>query len=119
MAKFNIINKAELVVNYVLVITDKAPKKLRCDIIPEMRKNAFRIMENIVRANCQDITVKYERRLEYQEDAIATIRVLEAFAESCYKQNYITTNQLAFLSKLTQELYDMIQNWITSDSKRR
>ena len=119
MAKFNIINKAELVVNYVLVITDKAPKKLRCDIIPELRKNAFRIMEDIVRANCQDITVKYERRLEYQEDAIATIRVLEAFAESCYKQNYITTNQLAFLSKLTQELYDMIQNWIISDSKRR
>ena len=33
MAKFNIINKIEDVVNYVLIITDKAPKKLRCDNI--------------------------------------------------------------------------------------
>lgn len=119
MAKFNIINKVELVVNYVLVITDKAPKKLRCDIVPEMRKSAFRIMEDIVRANCQDIATKSERRLEYQEDALATIRVLEIFAESCYRQSYITEKQLGFLSKLTQELYDMIQNWIISDSKRR
>lgn len=119
MAKFNIINKIEDVVNYVLVITDKAPKKLRCDIIPEMRKNAFRVMEDIVRANCQDVITKSECRLEYQEDAIATIRVLEIFAESCYKQSYITEKQLGFLSKLTQELYDMIQKWIASDSKRR
>lgn len=51
MAKFNITNKAEKVVSYIFVATEKSPKKLRCDMVPEIRKQGLRILEDIVRAN--------------------------------------------------------------------
>lgn len=118
MAKFNIINKAEKVTAYVLIITNKSPKKLRCDIIPELRKTSFRIVEDIVRANCINLNTNKQDRLELQQDCKASICVLDIFAEICEKQNYITSAQLTILSKLTQELYDMICKWVESDSKR-
>lgn len=124
MARFNILNKAEKVVDYVLTCTNKSPKKLRCDIIPELRKQAFRILEDIVRANnfnlTGDSTTEYSRneRKRHQEDALLTIRVLESFAEVSNIHNYITNHQFEYLTKLTQELFDMIKNWMNSDIKR-
>lgn len=87
MAKFNILNKTEKVVDYTLTITDKAPKKLRCDIIPELRKTSFCILESVIRANCCDISNQSERaaRLSYQKDIITAIRVFETYAESSIK----------------------------------
>lgn len=123
MAKFNIINKAEKVVDYVLTITEKSPKKLRCDLVPELRKLAFRIMNDIVRANFIVLNEKtkatdVDKRLEYQTDCQATIRVLEATCEICNKHSYVTNHQLETLSKQTQELFDMVSKWITSDTQR-
>ena len=123
MAKFNIINKAEKVVDYVLTITEKSPKKLRCDLVPELRKLAFRIMNDIVRANFIVLNEKtkatdVDKRLEYQADCQATIRVLEATCEICNKHSYVTNHQLETLSKQTQELFDMVSKWITSDTQR-
>lgn len=123
MAKFNIINKAEKVVDYVLTITEKSPKKLRCDLVPELRKLAFRIMNDIVRANFIVLNEKTKatdvnKRLEYQTDCQATIRVLEATCEICNKHSYVTNHQLETLSKQTQELFDMVSKWITSDTQR-
>ena len=118
MAKFNIINKAEKVVDYILTITNKSPKKLRCDIIPELRKAGCRILEDIIRANCTDLSGNPKIRLDYQQDCIASIRFLEALGEICEKKSYITSAQLMILSKQTQELFDMIKRWIESDSKR-
>lgn len=123
MAKFNIINKAEKVVDYVLTITEKAPKKLRCDIVPELRKQAVRIMEDIVRANfivCNENTFDVDKatRLGFQKDCQATIRVLEATSEICNSHSYVTNHQLEVLTKHTQELFDMVSKWILSDEKR-
>lgn len=123
MAKFNIINKAEKVVDYVLTITEKSPKKLRFDLVPELRKLAFRIMNDIVRANFIVLNEKtkatdVDKRLEYQTDCQATIRVLEATCEICNKHSYVTNHQLETLSKQTQELFDMVLKWITSDTQR-
>ena len=112
MARFNIINKSEKVVEYVLIATDKSPKKLRCDIIPELRKNSFRIIEDITRANFCELTDEESRkkRLDYQKDSLSTIRVLESESEICLKRNYLTEKQFEYLTKLTQELFDMIKN---------
>lgn len=122
--RFNIITKAEKVADYVLTATDKSPKKLRCDLVPEMRKQAFRILEDIVRANCCDVDGEKatestrETRRGYQDDCLATLRVLECFAQMALGHSYITFKQFDFLTLLTQELYDMVVNWTASDEKR-
>lgn len=122
--RFNIITKAEKVADYTLTATEKSPKKLRCDLVPELRKQAFRILEDIVRANCCDVDGEKatestrETRRALQEDALATLRVLDSFAEMANKHNYLTSRQFEYLTLLTQELYDMVKNWIASDTKR-
>jgi len=122
--RFNIITKAEKVADYTLTATEKSPKKLRCDLVPELRKQAFRILEDIVRANCRDVDGEKatestrETRRALQEDALATLRVLDSFAEMANKHNYLTSRQFEYLTLLTQELYDMVKNWIASDTKR-
>ena len=124
MAKFNILNKAEKIADYVLIITEKSPKKLRCDIVPELRKITFRILEDIVRANFYSITENdvsndvIAERKRYQEDCLSSIRVLETFAEITNKRNYISNAQLEYLTTLTFELFNMVTNWQISDMLR-
>ncbi len=122
--RFNIINKAEKVTIYVMGATDKCPKKLRCDIVPELRKNAFRILEDIIRANSFSIdkedasSFSRNERKRYQEDCLSTIRVLESFADIANAMTYITNHQFDYMTQLTQELFDMVKNWMASDIKR-
>lgn len=124
MSKFNIMNRAEKIVDYVLTITEKSPKKLRLDIVPEMRKKALDIVEDVVRANFLAVTGEgatpetRSERLAFQEHCLATIRVLEAFAEIANSHSYITEDQLCYLTKLTQELFDMIKKWQEGDKAR-
>lgn len=121
MKKFNILVKAEKVVDYTLVATDKSPKRLRVDVIPEMRKASFSILENIVRANLIDSRVEYDRvaeRLKLQEECMVNIRILESFSEISKNRNYITEKQFNYLTKLTQELFDMVKKWRASDAEK-
>lgn len=124
MARFNIINKAEKVVSYIFVATEKSPKKLRCDMVPEIRKQGLRILEDIVRANqlsANGAVATTETRAErenLQNDCLSTIRVLDAFSEIALERNYFTSKQFNYLTQLSQELYDMILKWRASDKAR-
>ena len=123
MAKFNILNKAEKVIDYIMIITDKAPRKLRIDIIPELRKVGLNIIKDIVYANyyvpCGDTAqVLLKKRSEYQIDALINLDIVDVISEVCLKRNYITEHQFTYLSTLTYELRQMIKNWIDSDKKR-
>lgn len=114
MAKFNIINKAEKVIDYTFIITDKCPRKTRIDVVPEMRKIALAIIENIVTANHyrpSENTTFENLRFQFQDNALIEIEKLDVISEVCMKRNYITQKQYEFLTKLTYELKDMIINW--------
>lgn len=125
MAKFNITNKAEKVVSYIFVATEKSPKKLRCDMVPEIRKQGLRILEDIVRANqlsANGAVATPQSRAEreaLQNDCLSTIRVLDAFSEIALERNYFTSKQFNYLTQLSQELYDMILKWRASDRARQ
>ena len=124
MAKFNILNKAEKVVDYVMIITDKSPKRLRTDVIPELRRTALNIMRNIISANHYKVAAgtsaeELKLRRKFQEQAMVEIEILDGIAEICVKRNYITNKQFDYLTLLTYELKDMIFNWIRSDDKRK
>lgn len=124
MAKFNILNKAEKVADYVMIITDKSPRRLRSDVIPELRRTALDIMRNVISANHYRVvadtsTEELKLRRRYQEQAMIEVEVLDGIAEICVKRNYITKKQFDYLTLLTYELKDMLRNWIKSDDKRK
>jgi hypothetical protein len=120
MKTFNIQIKAEKLVGYVYTATNKSPKKLRCDIIPMLRLAVQDVLNNIIKANHYriDDQKEFEKRKEYQQEALIKLRILEANSEICTNMKYLTDKQLEVISRLSQELYDMIVNWTKSDLNR-
>lgn len=122
--KFNIITKVESLVSYVFIITEKAPKKFRTDISSQLRIKAMYIQENIVRANHYAIDKEkatkesIRKRQLSQEEVLIALNVLDSFLSLAHSVNCITTKQLSYATKLSQELCDMVVNWIESDKKR-
>lgn len=122
--KFNIITKVENLVGYVFIITEKAPKKFRTDISSQLRIKAMYIQENIVRANHYAIDKEnatkesIQKRQLAQEEVLIALNVLDSFLTLAHSVNCITTKQLGYATKLSQELCDMVVNWVNSDKKR-
>ena len=122
MAEFNLINRAENMVDYLLTITDKAPKKLRSDIIPELRRANFKCIQAIIKANnCPlDKTQLYyiELRKQYQLEAKSFLQTISAYSEICVKHNYITKKQFDVLNDHIFKCQDTLIKWMTSDENR-
>lgn len=119
--RFNILVKAEKIAEYVFFITNKMPKKCRSDIIQTLRNEATSLMEMIVRANSVQIDEKHlvlTQRRKYQEEAIIHTKLINNYATICVKMNYITNKQEEYLTTLTYEMYNMLNNWIDSDLAR-
>lgn len=124
MSKFNILTKAEEVVGYIFVITEQCPKKTRLDLVAAIRNKSLIMLENVITANFLPLnnneatTETRERRYCLQKDCLIQIRVLESFLEICKQRSYISNAQMAYATKLTQELFDLIKNWHEKDKKR-
>ena len=122
--KFNIITKVESLSGYIFVITEKAPKKFRTDISSQLRIKAMLIQDNIVRANHYAIDKgnatphSIKERQHFQEEVLINLKVLDSFLSLAHSVNAITTKQLAYATKLSQELADMVVSWVSSDKKR-
>lgn len=122
MAEFNLINRAENMADYLLTITDKAPKKLRSDIIPELRRASFKCIQTIIRANnCPlDKTQLYyiKLRKQYQLETKSLLQTISAYSEICVKHNYITKKQFDVLNDHIFKCQDTLIKWMTSDENR-
>lgn len=122
--KFNIITKVEKLSAYIFVITEKAPKKFRTDISSQLRLKAMKVQEDIVRANYYAIDKEkatphsIKNRQLSQEEVLINLNVLDSFLSLAHSVNAITTKQLAYATKLSQELADMVISWVSSDKKR-
>lgn len=123
MARFNIINKAEALVEYIYTITEKSPKKIRTDLVSKLRNLSIDIIEKLVRTNAIPINDPLQpdealRRLRQQRDLIVDIQVLETMLEIAKKRGYITNHQFEYSTKITFEFREMLSRWNESDSLR-
>ena len=124
MATFNIQNQAIKLVNYIFIITTKAPKKFRTDISSQLRNESLYMYKNLIKANNQAITndnatkESIKKRRSFQQEIIEELPVIDGFLEIAYIGKVITFNQLKEASKLSSELYNSVDNWINSDLKR-
>lgn len=124
MAVFNVQNKAKDLVNYIFIITTKAPKKFRTDISTQLRNESLFMYKNLIKANNQAITNDYatkesiNKRYRFQQEVIEELPVIDGFLEIAYIGKVITFDQLKYASKLTSELYNSVNKWIEGDLKR-
>lgn len=116
-----VITKAKDLVKYVFIISENAPKKFRFTLISHLQNNSLSVLESLIFANeiplGKSETENYKRR-EYQQGAIAKLKVIDALSMAAKEAQCILPKQYAVISKLISDCLNLTGAWINSDKKR-
>lgn len=118
--ELGVIIKARDLTDYILLITDKSPKKFRMTLISRLVNLSLDIVENLYRANAikaVDMQSK-ETRLQYQREAKVSIDMLCCVAEIARKQQCIQPKHFNQICIMSTEVRKMLYAWVKSDLKR-
>lgn len=99
---------------YIFVITEKSPKKLRWSIVARLQNCSVDVIENLYRANYERET---EARLSYQKSASVSLSLLDFFAEAAKRKQAINFRQLTVISRELSEVRRLLNGWIKSTKK--
>ncbi len=116
-----VITKSKDMIKYLFDISENAPKKFRFSLISKMQDNALDVLESLIKANefkpGADINENNKRR-EYQQKAIADLKVLDALIMIAREQQCILPKQYEIMSGLISDCVNLTGAWINSDKKR-
>lgn len=122
-SELGVIVKSRKLIEYIFTVTEKSPKKFRFTIIAHLQNRALNIIEYLIRAN--EIYVKdntyaesYRRRLGYQQEAMAELKILGYLAMIAREQECILPKQQEQIAKQLNECRKMLWAWMQSDKKR-
>ena len=101
---------------YIFVITEKSPKKLRWSIISRLQNASVEIVENLYRAN-------FERdddiRISYQKSAAVGLKILDFYTETARKKQAITIRQTEIIARQIDETTRLLSGWVKSTRRNR
>ena len=87
-----------------MVVTQKSPKHFRFTFVTRMQNLALDVIENLYRANDTFITGKdleaRKKRLEFQHNAITSLKLLTYISYLAYEQGCILLKQYEQISVL-------------------
>jgi hypothetical protein len=114
--------KAKDLCSYIVTVTQKSPKQFRFTFVSRLQSLAMDVIENIYRANEVFIGTgghdKRERRLDFQHQALTSLKILAFFSELAMTNNCILPKQYEQIAKLTTDCQYLLGAWINSDKKR-
>lgn len=99
---------------YVFVITEKSPKKLRWSIVSRLQNATVDVIENLYRANCE----RGERREEFQKQARVSLRLVDFFSEAARTMQAINMRQTEIIAKHIGEVDKLLSGWIRSTKNK-
>ncbi len=99
---------------YIFVITEKSPKKLRWSIISRLHNTSIDIIENLYRANYERETVN---RVEFQKRSMVSLNLLDFFAETAKRKQAINLHQMSVIARQISEVKRLLTGWIKSNKK--
>lgn len=101
---------------YIFVITEKSPKKLRWSIVSRLQNASVEIVENLYRANYErdDVT-----RIEYQKSAAVGLRILDFYSETARKKRAITIRQTEIIARQISETTRLLNGWVKSTRRNK
>ncbi len=120
--ELSVITKAKDLCSYIMTVTQRSPKHFRYTFVSRLQNLSLSIIENLYRAN--DIYVAkgaaqaYQKRLDFQHQALTDIKILAYFAMLAMEQGCILAKQFEQISKRTTDCQRMLGAWINSDRKR-
>lgn len=101
---------------YIFVITEKSPKKLRWSIISRLQNASVEIVENLYRANFERDD---DARIEYQKSAAVGLKILDFYSETARKKQAITIRQTEIIARQISETTKLLNGWVKSTKKNK
>lgn len=118
-----VITRAKELCQYIMVVTDKSPKKFRFTLVSRLQNYSLSVIENLYRAN--DIYLvegnadpNRRRRIMFQREAMIALRMIGYFAVMAREQQCILPRQQSQIAKLLVETQRILYAWVKSDEKR-
>lgn len=110
-----VITHAKKLGEYILIITEKSPKKYRWSIVSKLQNCSSQIIDCLYQANFE----KDEKREFYQTRAGVELNLLDFYAETAKKMQAITIHQMEVIAKQIFETKKLLGGWIRSTKKKK
>ena len=95
---------------YIFVITEKSPKKLRWSIITRLQNSSVELIEHLYRAN-QELG---EKRGDFQKQAHVSLSLIDFYSETARCMQAITIRQTGIIARQLYEIKKMLSGWMRS-----
>lgn len=123
-SELTVITRAKELCQYILVITDKSPKKFRFTLISRLQNYSLSIIEHLYKANHifiggAEAEEPYAKRLALQYEAMTELRLLAYISMIAREAQCILPKQQSQISMKIVETQRLLYAWIKSDEKRR
>ena len=100
---------------YIFVVTEKSPKKLRWSIVTKLQNSSVELVENLYRAN-------YEReeaaRLNYMRSSAVNLRLIDFYTETARKMQAINIRQMSIIARQIYETEKLLNGWVRSTKRK-
>jgi hypothetical protein len=110
-----VFTQAKKLSEYIFVITEKSPKKLRWSIVSNLRNTSLDIVANLYRANFQKDLAE---RVKYQTEVKIGLALLDTIAEMAKTMQAINIKQTAVIAKHILAVTKLLAGWMKSDKSR-
>ncbi|MDE6059799.1 MAG: four helix bundle protein [Clostridia bacterium] len=99
---------------YIFVITQKSPVKLRWSIVSRLINCSVDVIENLYRANYE----KGEARLDWQKRAMVSLNLLDFYAETAKTKQAINFRQMTLIGQQIAEVKKLLRGWVKSTRQK-
>lgn len=115
-SELKVITSTKKLIDYVLTITEKSPKKYRYSFINKIHNLLFEIIECLYKANNERLG-NINREI-YQKEAIVKLQLLDYFCDISVKEKCIIFKQYENITEMINTIMKLLNSWIASDKKR-
>ncbi len=114
--ELRVITSTKKLVDYVLTVTEKSPKKYRYTFVERIHTILFDLVECLYRANIEKLG--NPKRQEYQKDALVCLQLLDYFCDIAVDEKCLIFRQYENISEMICTTTNLLNSWILSDLRR-
>ena len=93
---------------YIFIVTEKSPKKLRWSIITRLQNSSVELIEHLYRANLE----QGEKRSDFQKQANVSLSLIDFYIETARCMQAITIRQTGIIARQLYEIKKMLGGWM-------
>ena len=93
---------------YIFVITEKSPAKLRWNIVSRLINCSIDVIENLYMANY----MRGEERITWQKKAMVSLNLLDFYTETAKTKQAISVRQMTIIVKQIADVRKLLTGWV-------